>query len=167
VPQVLRGEKLRVLGEMTVTVPWDTQRAINELLGIDPMGVTGGLANAPGYYNQRLHQQMLAQQAHMNAVAQYNQGTIGANTIPPQPPTTWHVIPNVRQAKLAQQGERLVAVLPMSIANKINALDFWDETKDRRARFVLTFNNRRSIEFDNIDEFPTAENIARIALECP
>lgn len=75
----------------------------------------------------------------------------------------------VRDAKIQQQMDRLVALLPMTIASKIVRLDFMepDKAAGYSACFQIMFNNGRMLEFNDIDAFPTDEHIARIALDCP
>lgn len=61
--------------------------------------------------------------------------------------------------------------LPMRLAGKISSINFVEKL-DRNQKptaqvFVVTYINNRTLEFDDIDAFPSEADIARIALECP
>jgi hypothetical protein len=53
--------------------------------------------------------------------------------------------------------------LPMRVLAKIRSLDLHQDP----LRFVVTFENGKQLEFENVDAFPRDEDIARIALDCP
>lgn len=69
----------------------------------------------------------------------------------------------VAQTKLKRQAQRVIDALPTRLCVMINTIEFYGDP----AQFVVVFASGKRIEFNNIDTFPTDENIARIALECP
>jgi len=78
------------------------------------------------------------------------------------------VIASIRHAKLQAQVAALVAQLPMSIAACIDTCEYFDREEDEDHRFVITYvANRRRLVFYDVDAFPSAEHISRIALSCP
>lgn len=72
--------------------------------------------------------------------------------------------------KAAQSIDRLLAQIPMRLAGRIASVRFVEKLEGNQVAaqmFVVTYDNRRVLEFANIDTFPTETDIARIALECP
>jgi hypothetical protein len=132
------------------------------LLGNQPMGANGGITCPPLYETILATQTANTLQPAQAAQAQAWQQLQAAQAA--QRPV---ISVDVLRAKLEQQSMRMVVLLPMSIAHKVKTLDFFSKDGTRPARFVLTFANTRTVEFDDIDNFPSDEHIARIALECP
>lgn len=81
----------------------------------------------------------------------------------PQPIFAMHIA----VSKLEEQVRELVRQLPMSIAGNIHSCMYYEKDPDEAARFVIVFNNRRTLTFYDVDAFPSAEHVGRIALECP
>jgi hypothetical protein len=147
------------------------------------MGENSGPPPAPPAYasqlqhvDQALFDQLAAQQltgqtpqnyAHYNSLAQqqhYAQNAIqqAAANRSPSPFASFRPLEIKMQRKVA----RLVAQIPMRLAARIVSIDCY-ETGTNNLSIVVLFDNRQQIIFANIDEFPTDEDIARIALECP
>ncbi len=159
-------------------------------LAHDPMGVTGGIAPAPTYmgnlgsalnnavnaitglppqYTQQ-SKDLLAQANNISQgawpsvaaqrwmAAQANQSGAGQSVQSP----ALTIIPAAEKARAKLN--KLLDQIPMRLAANIRDIDFYDRGP---ARFVITYTNTHTLEFENVDEFPTDTDIARIALECP
>jgi hypothetical protein len=116
------------------------------MVGFWPMGMPGGLANAPDY---------LLQQAQNNVGLAAQAGS------------RCRISVSARDAKVHKQIAKLIDALPMAIAMHIASVDFYVESKDEPANFTIVFDNRRTLVFEDINEFPSDAHIARIALDCP
>lgn len=109
-------------------------------------------------------QALAAQQQWTTMQAQTQAGLQAAQAFRPDP-----LVPLVRVqprvTKARGKIERMVEVLPIRICAKILSIEFYDHIVPMR--FVITFTNQRTLEFDDVEEFPSDAHVARIALECP
>ena len=74
---------------------------------------------------------------------------------------------NVRELKLRTQVEACVRVLPTRICVHVVSIEYWNHPPSGVSRFTVTFDNQKTLDFEDVDNFPSDEHIARIALECP
>ena len=129
-------------------------------------GVSGGLANSNSLLNTPNSQQWNQPQQ-----AQYSANSFSDCTITP----AWSGFAassgqqalaslDVRQTKVSQQMNQLVTLLPTHLAVHVSRVDF---QMYGGCRFVVYFDDGKIIDFTNINDFPTSEDVARIALECP
>jgi hypothetical protein len=152
---------------------------IDEITGLDEgiMGKPSMLAPPPGYLeiqNALAQQgQALAQsQAQASQAAQqhvsgglgnmgFGAGSAFGQTFNPG------VSVSGMETKVLRKIHEAIDQLPLSICTHISTIAFRyaDEAKPRR--FDVVFDNARVISFPDVDNFPAAEDIARIALECP
>lgn len=130
--------------------------------GLNPLVPNAHALPTPGQWLQAQAQQNPLQQAYsqQNALQQAYYPQPGSERFP-------LVTMNVRHMKINQQMDKLTQLLPMSIAAKIIRLDYFEADKTTPACYVITFVNQRTLEFGEVDTFPTDEHIARIALDCP
>lgn len=91
----------------------------------------------------------------------------GKHYFPPVPMQFQSQYVSVRplQLKIQTAIGRLCDQLPMRLARKIVEVRFGPEGVTD-PRFEVVFLGGRVLVFDNVDEFPTDADIARIALEC-
>jgi hypothetical protein len=148
---LLRGEVMSILGAVMG----------NEMQGL--LGTPQGLSNdyaLSQWSHEVLRQQQWANQAQQAAGAQ-----IGAQGAPvaPTPAVTVHV----KQSKINRQIEKLLDAIPMSLAGHIVVIHFYAKHDGDEAHFVVRYDNDHILKIYEIDEFPSDEHIARIALECP
>lgn len=109
------------------------------------------------YYNQALNNQLAngGLQSYTAAQAMSQSRSLPQMTM------------NISTMKLNAQVLKLVDQLPMSIAGSIDICAYYERDPDEAARFVVQFSNGHKLTFYDVDNFPSAEQIGRIALECP
>jgi hypothetical protein len=73
----------------------------------------------------------------------------------------------VAQQKITRQIDRMIDALPTRVCQHIDSVRFFPTTPDRNARFYILFTNNKTLEFEDVDEFPTDAQLARIGLDCP
>lgn len=61
--------------------------------------------------------------------------------------------------------DKLVEALPMKLAGRISEIRL--EQSGNNYAFVVIFEGGHELTFENVDEFPTDADLARIALEAP
>ena len=121
------------------------------------MGLPSGLAMPPGYLDAQAQQAFAQAAQQLNAQVQnYSLGNL------PPPAISMSGLETKVQRKISQ----LVDQLPMRICSRIR-VTFVYAHEGNPARFVVTFDNQRTLEFQDVDAFPADEHVARIALECP
>jgi hypothetical protein len=135
------------------------------------MGISGGVF-LPGsaYYDEAANTGLAAQaQANVQSLVQSNQ----AMSVP-WDLQTWQpasVAPTLSMSagelKLRIQITKLIEVLPVSICSRIMRVDFFPAFQDARRRFVVVFDTQKELIFEDVDAFPSDEQIAQIALVCP
>ena len=82
----------------------------------------------------------------------------------PSPHYTHTVGPRATKVRAAL--DRASIMLPMRLAHRISNIRFGPEGVTDPV-FEVCFVGGKVIQFDNLDTFPTEEDIARIAVECP
>lgn len=96
-----------------------------------------------------------------------------ASPAPPtyHPPDRVVLSVNPQSTIAANKISHTLTQLPMRLAGKISSITFVEKLdhnhKPTAQAFVITYTNNRTLEFDDIDAFPSEADIARIALECP
>jgi hypothetical protein len=155
---------------------------IYEITGIDEgiMGKPSILAPSPGYLEiqnalaqqgRALAQSQSQAQAQAQAVQQHVFGGLGNMGFGASSGFGQTFNPGVSvsgmETKVLRKIHEAIDQLPLSICTHISTIAFRyaDEAKPRR--FDVVFDNARVISFPDVDNFPAAEDIARIALECP
>lgn len=136
------------------------------ILGNLGLGVAGSLPS------QDLQNLTYKQTALNNMTAQaYAQQLAAASQMAPYAQQNTYnrplIVVNVAHEKLHTQIMELVKQLPMSIAAQIEHCGYYGKDQDEAARFLIIFNNDRTLTFYDVDNFPSNEHIGRIALECP
>ena len=143
------------------------------------MGAASQIAAVPPNYLQNvgvggaLHQSAIAQQIQANQV-QHNltaQGLQAAWANQANQAQTNQTAPAVSMAalstKASQKISRALDLLPVNLCAHIVCIEFWRSSFEAPARFTVAFTNGHKVSFDDVDNFPAEEHIARIALECP
>jgi hypothetical protein len=92
------------------------------------------------------------------------QGLAGATYQMPVQPAVSVAVGHV---KVQTQIYRAIEQLPLSLAAKITSINFFHAHDDKRQHLVVTYTNGHSFSIEDVDNFPSDEHIARIALECP
>lgn len=144
------------------------------------MGAAGKLARSPCYANAVDHVKyarmpatdaLLGEAASIGmspfASAQNRNHNAGSNYAPDREMLSIDPLTTKAAAKIARALEQI----PMRMAAKILRIAFVVKyaagTHDQTQVFVVTYANNATLEFGDIDMFPTDADIARIALECP
>jgi hypothetical protein len=134
----------------------------------DPMGVSGGIAPAPVYgaalanalQNIATHQSL--QNNWPSQAAQQWMASQQQNVMPQKPTHTVTVVPiaQVTRAKI----DKLLEQLPMRVIVGISSVNFYSEEP---MRFTVVYTNMRVLEFNDIDDFPSAAHVSRVLLDSP
>lgn len=87
---------------------------------------------------------------------------------PPSPPPrlTYHASARPLETKVNAALADVCRQLPVRLASRIKEIRFGPQGVID-PMFEVEFMGGKVISFDNVDEFPTAADVARIALECP
>lgn len=87
---------------------------------------------------------------------------------------SWHpqqsyptVSVNAAELKIQGQIRRLVDALPVSICSRIMLVGFYPAFQETPMKFVITFDTQKEVVFTDVDNFPSEEHIAHVALACP
>ena len=111
---------------------------------------------------QQLQNQIAASQASFYPNQAWN---TAQNWVPEKvrPTITVHAADVKLRLKIAQ----LIDALPMSVCARIPRVEFYPAFQEAPAQFVVHFDNQKQLIFQDIDAFPTEQDLAQIALDCP
>lgn len=151
--------------------------------GVQEMGLGGLLASPPRYVSASsgLGQSSQLNAAQHAAAAQAAQNSLGAQMYPgyvgppnqqaARPPDRVVMSVAPQATKAATKISQALEQLPMRLAGQILSINFVEKLdanfKVTGRVFMVTYTNNRTLEFGDVDSFPSEADIARIALECP
>lgn len=152
------------MGEGRLTVPplpdYDTLLKYNSA-----QAASNAYNNSLGAAGNSLGLSGLNDLSNAAAQAQYPPSGLagGVFQLPEQPA----VSVAVGYVKIQTQIYRAIEQLPLSLAAKITNISFFHAHGDTRQHLVVTYTNGHAFSIEDVDNFPSDEHIARIALECP
>ena len=139
---------------------------VDELNEIErAMGMAGTPTTPPNYSPNALQNALAnqAQNTHTLSDPARFIGGLGAMSQQYHPAPAISVVPLLEVAR--SKIEALISQLPMKVLAGISRIEFFDHVKPMM--FVVTYTNQRTLEFTDLDAFPSDAVVARIILDAP
>jgi hypothetical protein len=129
------------------------------------LGISGGLASVDA---STTYEQWIGQNIGLAAAQAQASSNLAQYQNPWRPERIYPTVSiSAAEVKIRSRMAKLVDALPMSICSRITRVDFFPSFQETPARFVIVFDNDKEVSFTDIDNFPSDEHIAHVALVCP
>ena len=128
------------------------------------MGVSGALIPSNQYYPGSWYSQTSASTAQQALSNIAPQAQAQAQAQQWRQPT---VTIMAAHEKIRIQIARLIDALPTSVCSRITRVDFFPSFQEIPMKFTIIFDSGKTLDVFDVDNFPSDEHLAQIALDCP